>query len=202
MGRRKLEIRRIEDKNSRQVTFSKRRTGLMKKAKELGVLCDVDVAVVIVSSHGKLYDFSSNNSLVQLLQKYQSYMECKGNNSAEVNRKMQNSQTMSLPVMKELLHTVERDLEEPNFELTKILQLEKNLQTALIETRSIKTHLMMDTITSLRQMENNLIEENKFLQTKIPDNENDGMAAETTPELGNMARCNLMISGQRTLNLL
>lgn len=61
MGRRKLEIKKIEDKNSRQVTFSKRRSGLMKKAKELSVLCDVEVAVVIFSTSGKLYDFCSTN---------------------------------------------------------------------------------------------------------------------------------------------
>lgn len=61
MGRRKLEIKKIEDKNSRQVTFSKRRSGLMKKAKELSVLCDVEVAVVIFSTRGKLYDFCSTN---------------------------------------------------------------------------------------------------------------------------------------------
>ncbi|XP_039156193.1 MADS-box transcription factor 23-like [Eucalyptus grandis] len=47
MGRRKVEIRRIADKSSRQVTFSKRRGGLMKKARELAVLCDVDVALVV-----------------------------------------------------------------------------------------------------------------------------------------------------------
>ncbi|PWA86712.1 flowering locus C-like protein, splicing variant 2 [Artemisia annua] len=62
MGRRKLEIKRIEDKNSRQVTFSKRRTGLMKKARQLSVLCDVDIAVVVFSSGGKLYEFSTGSN--------------------------------------------------------------------------------------------------------------------------------------------
>ncbi|PWA95314.1 flowering locus C-like protein, splicing variant 2 [Artemisia annua] len=64
MGRRKLEIKLIEDKNSRQVTFSKRRTGLMKKARQLSVLCDVDIAVVVFSSRGKLYESSSGSSSV------------------------------------------------------------------------------------------------------------------------------------------
>lgn len=61
MGRRKVQLKRIENKSSRQVTFSKRRTGLMKKARELAVLCDVDVGLVIFSSRGKLYEFSSAN---------------------------------------------------------------------------------------------------------------------------------------------
>ncbi|GKE57342.1 K-box region and MADS-box transcription factor family protein [Tanacetum coccineum] len=66
MGRRKLEMKRIEDKNSRQVTFSKRRTGLMKKARQLSVLCDVDIAVVVFSARGKLYEFSGGSNRVTL----------------------------------------------------------------------------------------------------------------------------------------
>ncbi|GKC71292.1 K-box region and MADS-box transcription factor family protein, partial [Tanacetum coccineum] len=62
MGRRKVEMKRIEDKNRRQVTFYKRRTGLVKKARQLSVLCDVDIAVVVFSARGKLYEFSSGSS--------------------------------------------------------------------------------------------------------------------------------------------
>ncbi|XP_057999280.1 agamous-like MADS-box protein AGL18 [Hevea brasiliensis] len=61
MSRGKIEIKRIENVNSRQVTFSKRRNGLLKKAKELSVLCDAEVAVIVFSSTGKLYEFSSTS---------------------------------------------------------------------------------------------------------------------------------------------
>ncbi|MBA0625737.1 hypothetical protein Godav_003510 [Gossypium davidsonii] len=63
MGRGKIVIRRIDNSTSRQVTFSKRRSGLLKKAKELAILCDAEVGVTIFSSTGKLYDFSSTRSL-------------------------------------------------------------------------------------------------------------------------------------------
>lgn len=66
MGRGKIEIKKIENLNSRQVTFSKRRSGLLKKAKELSVLCDAEVAVIIFSSTGKLYEFS-NTRYVRVL---------------------------------------------------------------------------------------------------------------------------------------
>ncbi|XP_057999443.1 agamous-like MADS-box protein AGL15 [Hevea brasiliensis] len=59
MGRGKIEIKRIENVNSRQVTFCKRRNGLLKKAKELSVLCDAEVAVIVFSNTGKLFQFSS-----------------------------------------------------------------------------------------------------------------------------------------------
>lgn len=62
MGRGKIVIRRIDNSTSRQVTFSKRRNGLLKKAKELSILCDAEVGLMIFSSTGRLYEFSSTRS--------------------------------------------------------------------------------------------------------------------------------------------
>jgi hypothetical protein len=59
MVRRKIKIKRIENAATRQVTFSKRRAGLLKKAHDLSVLCDAEVAIIIFSSKGKLFQFSS-----------------------------------------------------------------------------------------------------------------------------------------------
>ena len=61
MGRGKVEIRRIENKTTRQVTFTKRRNGLLKKAYELSLLCDAEVALVIFSGGGRLFEFSSSS---------------------------------------------------------------------------------------------------------------------------------------------
>lgn len=60
MVRGKVEMKRIENATSRQVTFSKRRNGLLKKAYELSVLCDAEVAVIIFSQKGRLYEFASS----------------------------------------------------------------------------------------------------------------------------------------------
>ena len=60
MGRGKIEIKRIENTTSRQVTFCKRRNGLLKKAYELSVLCDAEVALVVFSSRGRLYEYANN----------------------------------------------------------------------------------------------------------------------------------------------
>ena len=56
-----MELKRIENKINRQVTFSKRRNGLLKKAYELSVLCDAEVALIIFSNRGKLYEFCSGS---------------------------------------------------------------------------------------------------------------------------------------------
>lgn len=60
MGRGKIVIERIDNSTSRQVTFSKRRKGLLKKSKELAILCDAEVGVIIFSSTSKLYEYSSS----------------------------------------------------------------------------------------------------------------------------------------------
>lgn len=64
MGRGKVELKRIENKINRQVTFAKRRNGLLKKAYELSILCDAEIALIIFSSRGKLYEFCSNSRYV------------------------------------------------------------------------------------------------------------------------------------------
>ncbi|RXH92659.1 hypothetical protein DVH24_033555 [Malus domestica] len=56
----KIKIRRIDYLPARQVTFSKRRRGIFKKAEELSILCESEVAVIIFSQTGKLFDFSSS----------------------------------------------------------------------------------------------------------------------------------------------
>nr|AUT32396.1 AP3-like protein [Cornus sanguinea] len=59
MARGKIQIKRIENSTNRQVTYSKRRNGLFKKANELTVLCDAKVSIIMFSSTGKLHEFIS-----------------------------------------------------------------------------------------------------------------------------------------------
>ncbi|RZC15831.1 MADS-box protein JOINTLESS [Glycine soja] len=63
MTRAKIKIKKIDNITARQVTFSKRRRGLFKKAEELSVLCDAEVGLIVFSSTGKLFDYS-NASIV------------------------------------------------------------------------------------------------------------------------------------------
>ncbi|XP_058726745.1 MADS-box transcription factor 23-like [Vicia villosa] len=81
MGRRKIEIKKIENLVSRQATFSKRQKELFKKAKELSILCDAEVAVIIFSNTDNLYEFSST-SMEETLSRY-------GRRSTDLNREVQ-----------------------------------------------------------------------------------------------------------------
>ncbi|XP_055810257.1 agamous-like MADS-box protein AGL70 [Solanum dulcamara] len=169
MGRRKLEIKRISEKSSRQVAFCKRRKGLVKKANELSILCDVDVAVVIISNRGRLHEFSSNNSLTGILQRYESHVEAEKEISAEI-QVAEHSKYSGFTTMGELLQTTERQLEETNDDgltVTDLIHLEDELQTALIQVRSRKTHLMLESAKDLHEKGKVLQEEKKHLEDNI-----------------------------------
>lgn len=166
MGRKKIQLRRIEDKSSRQVTFSKRRKGLAKKASELSVLCDVEVALLVVSSSGRLYDFyGGNNSLPKILDRYRCHsgLECDSSNGA---MNIMDSWTNG----EDLIRTMKSQLEGPyvdHLTATQLVQLEKQIDAALIQTRSRKTQLMMAPIMTLHEQERILKEENIHLQREI-----------------------------------
>ncbi|XP_021810376.1 agamous-like MADS-box protein AGL104 isoform X2 [Prunus avium] len=70
MGRVKLEIKRIENTTNRQVTFSKRRNGLIKKAYELSILCDIDIALIMFSPSDRVSHFSGKRRIEDVFTRY------------------------------------------------------------------------------------------------------------------------------------
>ncbi|CAI2316765.1 unnamed protein product [Caenorhabditis sp. 36 PRJEB53466] len=74
MGRKKIQITRIQDERNRQVTFTKRKFGLMKKAYELSVLCDCEIALIVFNSTNKLFQYASTD-MDKVLLKYTEYNE-------------------------------------------------------------------------------------------------------------------------------
>ncbi|XP_061980198.1 MADS-box transcription factor 15-like isoform X1 [Populus nigra] len=187
MGRKKVELKRIEKKICRQITFSKRRNGLIKKARDLSALCDVQVALLVFSSSGKLYEFSSAGSLAKILKRHRSYFEEKtalsnGANDAELYH---GKYEKKIKLFAELLQTVQsihRQVGNSNFEeltLSDLEQTEMQLDAALRRTRARKTELMLETINALNDKEMTLREENQRLQTQVVamnnDNETNGM---------------------------
>lgn len=86
MGRKKIQIARIADERNRQVTFTKRRNGLLKKAMELSVLCDAEIAVIIFSNTGgerRLFDYCSSDlrGALERLASFEGLVESRDNRS-------------------------------------------------------------------------------------------------------------------------
>ncbi|TYH66173.1 hypothetical protein ES332_D06G105000v1 [Gossypium tomentosum] len=71
MGRKKLKIQRLKDMKARQAKYSKRKRGILKKAKELSILCDVELVLLLSSPTGKptLFVGQNPNGLYNILQK-------------------------------------------------------------------------------------------------------------------------------------
>ncbi|ORX95420.1 hypothetical protein K493DRAFT_407608 [Basidiobolus meristosporus CBS 931.73] len=74
MGRKKIEIKPILDERNKQVTFLKRKFGLMKKAYELSVLCECEIGLIIFNSQNKLVQYASSD-MDKILMKYTEYNE-------------------------------------------------------------------------------------------------------------------------------
>ncbi|EYU33462.1 hypothetical protein ABFS82_11G073400 [Erythranthe guttata] len=170
MGRKKLEIKRIEDNSARMVCFSKRRNGLIKKAKELSVLCDVDVAAIIFSKRGKLYQYCSADSISQVLQEYKSRIESENDGCDTEDLYSKNGDYLTYG---ELLKTVGSELKEPRVEKLSVADLglmQKQLETALMEIRLTKTKMMTDAQSSLQEKEKMLEEEKKNFNEIVEGN--------------------------------
>jgi hypothetical protein len=61
MGRKKIKITKILDERSRAATFAKRKNGLLKKAIELSILCDCEIALVVFN---QVCSFIESRSMV------------------------------------------------------------------------------------------------------------------------------------------
>ncbi|CAL5093481.1 unnamed protein product [Urochloa decumbens] len=150
-GRGKVEVRRIENSVSRQVTFSKRRRGLAKKARELAVLCDADVAMLVFSDKGRLHHFAAHASMERILGRYERYLLCEGGDVME-DRLEEKEGNMSYDHIKmrsriEALQKSQRNLMGEQLEsltFREVLQLEHQIDTALRNIRSRKERFLVE----------------------------------------------------------
>nr|AIE44761.1 putative MADS-domain transcription factor PI [Liriodendron tulipifera] len=160
MGRGKIEIKRIENSTNRQVTYSKRRGGILKKAKEITVLCDAQVSLVIFSSTGKISEYCSpSTTLVKILDRYQKssgkkLWDAKHEHlSNEVERIKKENDSMQI----KLRHLKGEDI--TSLHPRELIPIEEALQNGLACVRSKQ----MEYLKMLKKNERTLEEENKRL---------------------------------------
>ncbi|CAN6167572.1 unnamed protein product [Urochloa humidicola] len=177
MGRGRVELKRIENKINRQVTFAKRRNGLLKKAYELSVLCDAEVALIIFSNRGKLYEFcSGQSSITKTLERYQK-SSYGGPDTAVQNKEnelVQSSRNeyLKLKARVESLQRTQRNLlgeDLGSLGVKDLEQLEKQLDSSLRHIRSTRTQHMLDQLTDLQRREQMLCDANKCLRRKLEE---------------------------------
>ncbi|KAK2650478.1 hypothetical protein Ddye_017967 [Dipteronia dyeriana] len=173
MGRGRVELKRIENKINRQVTFSKRRNGLLKKAYELSVLCDAEVALIIFSSRGKLYEFGSASGGGTVTKTLERYQRCSFNpqdNSIERETQSWYQEVAKLKTKFDSLQRTQRHLLGEDLgplSVKELQNLEKQLEGALALARQRKTQIMLEQMEELRKKERHLGDLNKQLKIKL-----------------------------------
>ncbi|KAK7861547.1 floral homeotic protein apetala 1 [Quercus suber] len=154
MGRGRVQLKRIENKINRQVTFSKRRGGLLKKAHEISVLCDAEVALIVFSHKGKLFEYATDSCMEKILERYERYSYAERQLVA-TDSELQGNWTMEYSRLKakvELLqrnhrHYLGEDLDTLSFK--QLQNLEQQLDTALKQIRSRKEKAIQEQNTIL-----------------------------------------------------
>ncbi|KAL3322056.1 hypothetical protein AABB24_039605 [Solanum stoloniferum] len=170
MVRGKTEIKRIENTTSRQVTFSKRRGGLLKKAFELSVLCDAEVSLIIFSQKGKLFEFSSS-STNKIIERYQKNDKNLSHDKILLEQTTEHleEEVMSMTRNLEVLENTKRRLLGEDLESCSIDELEKvegQLDQSLRNIRAKKNQLFKEQISLLKDEEKVLLEKNAELREK------------------------------------
>ncbi|CAL5213579.1 unnamed protein product [Lathyrus oleraceus] len=173
MTRKKIQIKKIDNISSRQVTFSKRRKGLFKKAQELSTLCDADVALMVFSATNKLFEYASS-SMQQVIERR--------NGCSENHRLMDHPSADQFQVESESSNTLRKKLEDKSRELRQmngedlqeltvqeLQKLETLLRRSLSSVSKKKDEMFMQGINTLKRKKVELIQENQRLKNVIRD---------------------------------
>ncbi|GAB4827122.1 Floral homeotic protein AGAMOUS [Ancistrocladus abbreviatus] len=175
MGRGKIEIKRIENTTNRQVTFCKRRNGLLKKAYELSVLCDAEVALIVFSSRGRLYEYA-NHSVKATIERYKK--ACSDSTGAtsvsEANAQYYQQEASKLRneirrIQDSNRHMLGEGLSSLNMKDLK--SLEGKLERGISRIRSKKNELLFAEVEFMQKREIELHNNNQYLRARIAENE-------------------------------
>uniref|UniRef100_A0A7N0TFP7 Uncharacterized protein n=1 Tax=Kalanchoe fedtschenkoi TaxID=63787 RepID=A0A7N0TFP7_KALFE len=174
MGRGKIEIKRIENVTSRQVTFCKRRNGLMKKAYELSVLCDAEVALMVFSTRGRLYEYSNNNSIKSTIERYKK--ACSDSttaaNTTVTNVQFYQQESAKLRQQIHMIQNTNRNLMGESLgslNVKELKQLENRLERGVTRIRSKKHEMLLAEIEFLQKREIELENETICLRAKVAE---------------------------------
>nr|KJB48363.1 hypothetical protein B456_008G064900 [Gossypium raimondii] len=175
MGRGKIEIKRIENATNRQVTYSKRRNGIFKKAQELTVLCDAKVSLIMFSSTGKFHEFISPNISTKAF--FDLYQKTTGTDLwISHYEKMQENYRRLKEINKKLRREIRQrmggDLDDLN--IKELQALETKMDSSLVAIRDRKYHVIKTQTDTHRKKVRNLEERHANLVFDLLDQQ-DGI---------------------------
>ncbi|TMW99744.1 hypothetical protein EJD97_002051 [Solanum chilense] len=169
MTRGKIVIGRIENPASRQVTFSKRKSGLVKKAKELAILCEAEVGLAIFSNTGRLYEYSSS-SMESIFQRYDEEKEHYRLLTPSIEAKFWRTEVERLRQQLDDLHENYWRLkrgELSGMRISDLDNLENEMEMRLKNIRIKKEKMLTDEIEELNQKSALISHENVEMSNKL-----------------------------------
>ncbi|KAF3640253.1 Agamous-like MADS-box protein AGL8 -like protein [Capsicum annuum] len=175
MGRGRVQLKRIENKINRQVTFSKRRSGLLKKAHEISVLCDAEVGLIVFSTKGKLFEYANDSCMERILERYERYSYAERQLVPNDDHTSPGSWTLEHAKLKARLEVLQRNQkhyageELDSLNMKELQNLEHQLDSALKHIRSRKNQLMHESISVLQKKDKALQEQNNQLSKKVKE---------------------------------
>ncbi|CAN1329550.1 Floral homeotic protein AGAMOUS [Linum perenne] len=176
-GRGKIKIKRIENTTNRQVTFCKRRSGLLKKAYELSVLCDAEVALVVFSSRGRLYEYANNSSVKGTIERYKKATSDPSTTDSVTETNVQQYYQRESAKLRQqignLLNTNRHIVGESlgGLNAKELKNLESKLEKGISKIRSKKSELMFAEIEYMQKREIDIHNNNQLLRAKIAETE-------------------------------
>ncbi|XP_062187134.1 MADS-box transcription factor 21-like [Phragmites australis] len=174
MGRGKIEIKRIENTTSRQVTFCKRRNGLLKKAYELSILCDAEIALIVFSGRGRLYEYS-NNSVRSTIERYKKASASTSGSAPVIDVNSHQYFQQEAEKLRQQIQTLQNSNRHlmgdstGNMSAKELKNLESRLERGISRIRSKKHELLLAEIEYVQKREADLQNENTFLRAKIAE---------------------------------
>ncbi|CAI9765394.1 unnamed protein product [Fraxinus pennsylvanica] len=181
MVRQKIQIKKIDNLTARQVTFSKRRRGVFKKAQELSTLCDAEIALIVFSATGKLFHYSSS-SMMQLIERHRGHTE----NSDKLGSQpsLQLPENNSYGMLSKILVDKTRELRQlkgedlHGLDMEELIRLEKMVLGGLNHVVDAKNDKFLKEISLRKKKASELMEENAKLKLQAEKSEATGNGIE------------------------
>nr|APQ46144.1 TM6-2 [Viola philippica] len=161
MGRGKIEIKMIENPTNRQVTYSKRRNGIFKKAQELTVLCDAKVSLIMFSNTGKFHEYISPATSYVTKMIFDQYQKALGVDlwQAHYERMQENLRKLkeiNNKLRREIRQRIGEDLDD--LAINELQELEQNMDASLNVVRERKYHVIKTQTETYKKKVRNLEE--------------------------------------------
>ncbi|KAL1327024.1 MADS-box protein JOINTLESS-like [Arachis stenosperma] len=169
MTRKKIEIKKIDNISSRQVTFSKRRKGLFKKAQELNTLCDAEIALIVFSTTSKLFQYATS-SMQQLIERRNQHSPIQKSDPPSAVLQVESGAASNYDMLRKKEEQKARELRQLNGEdlqgltLNELNKLEEQLIKGLSNASKVKDELFTQEIYTLKRKGAVLTEENHKLK--------------------------------------